>query len=152
MAIREIRKWDDPVLHKISREVTVFDKRLHDLLDDMYETMQEANGVGIAAVQVGILRRAVVIDIGEGPIELVNPEVVSKSEECISKSEGCLSFPGQYGMVERPAKVTVKAQDRNGKPFEITGEGVFARAMCHETDHTNGIVFVDLATEMLEND
>lgn len=150
MAIRNIRKFGDPILRKTSRDVTVFDGRLHQLLDDMAETMYAANGAGLAAVQVGILRRAVVVDVGEGIIELVNPKIVEAAEETIHSSEGCLSFPGQWGLVERPQKVTVEAQDRHGNPITVTGEDMLARALCHETDHTNGIVYLDLATEMLD--
>lgn len=152
MATRNIRKFDDPILRKKSRDVTVFDARLHQLLDDMLETMREANGAGLAAVQVGVLRRAVIVDVGEGPIELVNPVITQRSDETVSISEGCLSFPGQWGLVERPLQVTVEAQDRNGDPITITGEEMLARAICHETDHTNGIVFIDLASEMLEDE
>lgn len=152
MALRNILKFGDPTLRKKSRDVTVFDKRLHQLLEDMADTMHEANGVGLAAVQVGVLRRVVTIDVGEGVIELINPVVKDTSEETIIRSEGCLSFPGQWGLVERPAKVTVEAQDRHGNPITVTGEEMLARALCHETDHTNGIVFIDLASEMLEDD
>lgn len=152
MATRIIRKWDDPILRKKSRDVTVFDARLHQLLDDMLETMREANGAGLAAVQVGVLRRAVIVDVGEGPIELINPVITARSEEAILSNEGCLSFPGQWGMVERPKQVTAEAQDRNGDPITVTGEEMLARAICHETDHTNGIVFVDIATEMLDEE
>lgn len=152
MALREIRTNNDEILKKKSREVTAFDAKLHQLLGDMKDTMDKANGVGLAAVQVGILRRAVVIDIGEGVIELVNPVIVDHSEETINSSEGCLSFPDQWGMVERPHRVTVEAQDRNGEPFTITGEGLLARAFCHEIDHLDGIVFLDRATEMIDPD
>lgn len=152
MAIRNIRKWNDPILRKKSRDVTVFDAKLHQLLDDMYETMGQANGAGLAAVQVGILRRAVVIDVGEGRIELINPVITQRSEETVNSSEGCLSFPGQWGLVERPQTVTVEAQDRDGNPITVTGEDLLARAICHEVDHTVGIVFTDLATEMLDDE
>lgn len=152
MAIRNIRKWNDPILHKKSRDVTVFDRRLHQLLGDMAQTMRHANGAGLAGVQVGILRRVVVIDVGDGLLELVNPVIRTTSKETENASEGCLSFPGQWGMVSRPQKVTVDARDRFGKPITITGEGMLARALCHEIDHTNGIVFVDIATEMLDPD
>lgn len=152
MAIRNIRKWNDPILRQKSRDVTVFDKRLHQLIDDMHETMAAANGVGLAAVQVGVLRRVVVIDTGEGRLELVNPAVRESSEETVNSAEGCLSFPGQWGMVERPKSVTVEAQDRDGNPVTVTGEDMLARALCHEVDHTRGIVFTDLASEMLEEE
>lgn len=149
MAIRQMVYEGDELLRKTSREVTVFDQKLWTLLDDMAETMAKEQGVGLAGVQVGILRRVVVIDVGEGRIELVNPVIVRSSGSQMD-SEGCLSFPGQYGMVERPDQVTVKAQDRHGKFFEMTGTGLLARAFCHELDHLDGIVFKDRATEMLE--
>jgi peptide deformylase len=152
MAIRTIRKWNDSILHKKSRDVTAFDRRLHQLLDDMADTMREANGVGLAAVQVGALRRVVTIDVGDGVVELINPVITETSEETIDMAEGCLSFPGQQGMVERPKRVTVEAFDRNGEPFTITGEDLLARALCHEIDHTNGIVYLDIATEILEDE
>ena len=152
MAIRNIIGEQDGLLRKKSREVTVFDKRLHTLLDDMIETMNSANGVGLAAVQVGVLRRVCIVDVGEGVVELVNPVITEASEETVCDAEGCLSFPGQYGMVERPLRVTVQAQDRNGNPFTIKGEELFARALCHEIDHTNGIVFTDLTSEMIEDE
>ncbi len=142
MAIRNIVKEGDPVLRKISRSVLNFDEKLSILLDDMLETMYEANGVGLAAPQVGILRRVCVIDIGEGPIELVNPSIIEESG-LQKESEGCLSIPGQSGITKRPMKVTVKAQDRNGNTFEISGEGLLARAFCHEIDHLNGMLFKD---------
>lgn len=152
MALREIRTNGDPVLKKVSREVTAFDAKLRQLLGDMADTMHKANGVGLAAVQVGILRRVVVIDIGEGVIELVNPVIVDQSEETINSSEGCLSFPDQWGMVERPHRVTVQAQDRNGETLTITGEGLLARAFCHELDHLDGVVFLDRVSEMIDPD
>ena len=142
MAIRNIVKDGDPVLRKICRSVISFDEKLATLIDDMLDTMYEANGVGLAAPQVGILRRICVIDVGEGPIELVNPAIISTEGEQIG-DEGCLSIPGQSGLVKRPMKVTVKAQDRNGKTFEISGEGLLARAFCHEIDHLNGILYKD---------
>lgn len=150
MAIRKIICGNDEILHKKSREVTVFDARLHQLLDDMAETMRAASGVGLAAVQVGILRRAVVIDVGEGLIELINPKILEQSEEKLCEAEGCLSFPGEAGLVERPQKVVIRAQNRKGGLFFLTGEGTLARALCHETDHTNGIVFKDIAKEVFE--
>ncbi|MGN0173224.1 MAG: peptide deformylase [Acutalibacteraceae bacterium] len=140
--IREIIKDGDEVLRKKCRKVEKFDEKLHALLDDMYETMQEANGVGLAAPQVGILRRAVVIDVGEGKIELINPEIIKTSGEQDGQ-EGCLSCPGVWGDVVRPMKVTVKAQDRYGKEFKIKGQELLARAFCHEIDHLDGILFLD---------
>lgn len=149
MAIRQMVYEGDELLRKKSREVTVFDEKLGTLLDDMAQTMDKAGGVGLAGVQIGILRRVVVIDVGEGRIELINP-VIIKTSGTQNGSEGCLSFPGQFGMVERPDKVTVRAQDRHGEFYEMTGTGLLARAFCHELDHLDGIVFKDHATEMLE--
>lgn len=149
MALRNIIK-DEETLKKRSREVTNFDARLHSLLDDMLETMRNEHGVGLAAPQVGVLRRAVVIEILEGElIELINPEI-TKSEGAQNGSEGCLSFPGIYGMVERPMNVTVKAQDRHGKEITLTGDGLLARACCHEIDHLNGVIFTELVTEFID--
>lgn len=150
MAIRKILHESDEMLRKHSRPVEKFDDRLHMLIDDLAETMEEANGVGLAAPQVGILRRVVTIDVGEGVIELVNPEIVYESAEQIDDAEGCLSSPGEYGMVKRPRKVRAKYFDRNGTPCEIEGEGLLARAICHETDHLNGRLFKDLASRMLD--
>ena len=142
MAKRNIVKMGDDVLRKVCRTQLEFDSKLHQILDDMAETMYEAEGVGLAAPQVGILRRYCVIDVGEGIIELINPVIVStEGEQC--DQEGCLSFPGEYGMVSRPEKVTVRAQNRNGENFTITGEGLLARALCHEIDHLDGIVYKD---------
>lgn len=140
--IREIIKEGDEVLRKKCHKVEKFDLKLHTLLDDMYETMQEANGVGLAGPQVGILRRVCVIDVGEGKIELVNPEIVKTSGEQTG-DEGCLSCPGKWGTVTRPMKVTVKAQDRFGKEIKVKGTELLARAFCHEIDHLDGILFVD---------
>ena len=141
MAIRNIITVPDEILAKKCRPVTEFDERLHELLDDMYETMIDASGAGLAAPQVGILRRVVVIDVGEGRIELVNPMIAARSKETETIHEGCLSLPGRSGLVARPKSVTVRAQDRNGQPFEMTGSGMLARAFCHETDHLDGIMF-----------
>ena len=152
MAIRRILREEDGTLRKKSRDITVFDKRLHQLLDDMAETMQHANGVGLAAVQVGVLRRAVIVDVGEGVIEMVNPKITARSEETVCESEGCLSYPGVYGTVERPKSVTVEAQDRRGNLFSVSGEDLKARALCHEIDHLDGVVFKDLASEILDGD
>ena len=149
MAIRNIVKNGDPVLRKVCRSVLNFDDKLAILLDDMIETMNDADGVGLAAPQVGILRRICVIDVGEGPIELVNPAIIAEDGEQVG-SEGCLSVPNQSGIVKRPMKVTVKAQDRNGKTFEITGEGLMARALCHEIDHLDGHLFLELVDEFVE--
>lgn len=151
MATREIRKKGDEILYKTSKEVKVFDEKLAMLLDDMYETMQKHDGVGLAAVQVGILKRAIVIDVGEGKIELVNPVITAQSGSQ-NGSEGCLSVPGVFGEVERPNKVSVKALDRNGNPFEITGTELLARAFCHEIEHLDGKLFLDRVTKFIEQD
>lgn len=149
MAIREIRTKGDDILYKNCKIVKNFDEKLHILLDDMYDTMQQHNGVGLAAPQVGILKRAVVIDVGEGRIELINPEIIEQSGEQIG-SEGCLSVPGVWGEVTRPNVVTVKAQDRNGKWFKLKGEELLARAICHETEHLDGKLFLDRVTKFLD--
>ncbi len=140
MALRNIVKVGDPILTKTSRKVEKFDERLATLIDDMIETLYKYEGVGLAAVQVGVLKRVVVIDIGEGPMELVNPEITLEEGEQREK-EGCLSLPGKWGTTLRPMKVQVKAQNRCGKWQVFTGEGLKARAFCHEIDHLNGILF-----------
>ena len=140
MAIRTILNESDEILYKKSRPVEAFDERLWTLLDDMAETMKSVSGVGLAAVQVGVLRRAVTIDVGEGVIELINPEIIAKKGKQ-EASEGCLSCPGQYGITKRPNFVRVKAQDRNGVVFSVKGEELLARALCHEIDHLDGIMF-----------
>lgn len=150
MALREIRKKGDEILYKQCKEVKNFDGRLAILLDDMYETMQAADGVGLAAPQVGILKRCAVIDIGEGKIEIVNPRII-KAEGSQIGQEGCLSVPGVYGDVERPNKVTVEAYDRFGTRFELTGEELLARALCHEIDHLSGNLFLDKVIRFEEN-
>jgi peptide deformylase len=146
MAIRNIVKNGDDILRKVCRTQMVFDDRLATVLDDMAETMYAADGVGLAAPQIGMLRRYCVIDVGEGIIELVNP-VIESTEGEQEGDEGCLSFPGEFGMVCRPYKVTVRAQDRFGKTFRVTGEGLLARALCHEIDHLDGIVYKDRITK-----
>lgn len=149
MAIRNIVKTGDDVLVKMCRPVEKFDEKLWTLLDDMAETMDAANGVGLAAPQVGLLRRVVVIDVGEGRIELINPEIIASSGEQ-NGVEGCLSFPNEWGLVKRPMNVTVRAQDRHGEFFELSGEELLARAFCHEIDHLNGVCFVTKASRMLD--
>ena len=149
MAIREIREKGDEILYKKCKAVVKFDEKLHILLDDMYETMQSRDGVGLAAPQVGILKRAVVIDVGDGKIELINPEIVEESGEQTG-SEGCLSVPGVFGEVTRPNVVTVKAQDRNGKWFKITGKELLARAFCHEIEHLDGKLFLDRVIRLID--
>ena len=145
MALRKILTDRDPVLHKTSRPVTNFDDRLHDLLDDLKETLANAGGAGLAAPQVGILRRCViVVDENDEMLELVNPEVIERSEELQDGFEGCLSVPGMWGMVERPMRVKVRAQDRTGAFFEAEGAGIVARCFCHEIDHLDGKMYTDL--------
>lgn len=142
MATRKIVEIGDEKLRKLAKKVEKFDLRLRILLKDMADTMYKADGVGLAAPQVGILKRAVVVDVGEGLIELVNPEIVSAEGEQ-SGPEGCLSVPGRSGIVVRPERVTVRAQNAHGEPIEVTGEGFLARAFCHEIDHLDGILYVD---------
>ena len=149
MAIREIREKGDEILYKKCKAVVKFDEKLHILLDDMYETMQSRDGVGLAAPQVGILKRAVVIDVGDGKIELIKPEIVEESGEQTG-SEGCLSVPGVFGEVTRPNVVTVKAQDRDGKWFKITGKELLARAFCHEIEHLDGKLFLDRVIRFID--
>ena len=151
MAIRNIREDGDEILRKISKPVTVFDRKLWELLDDMADTMAEANGAGLAAVQVGVLRRAFVVDVGDGLMEFVNPQILEASGEQTGV-EGCLSFPGQWGMVTRPNHIKIKAQDRHGSWFEAEGEGLCARAMIHEAEHLDGKVFTDAGCRMLSED
>lgn len=152
MATRNILHESDPILRKHARPVEKFDARLHQLLDDMIETLGQAAGVGLAAPQVGILRRVVIIDLedGNGPIEMVNPEIVYQSVDLLDEAEGCLSSPGEYGMVKRPRMVRAVYCDRNGNRCEIEGEQLMARAICHEVDHLDGRLFKDLVTEMLD--
>ena len=141
MALRQIRTLGDPVLEKKCREVKEMTPRLKELVDDMLETMYQAEGVGLAAPQVGVLRRIVVIDVGEGPIVMVNPQIVEQSgEQC--GQEGCLSVPGQAGEVTRPNYVKAQALDVNMQPFEVEGTELLARAICHELDHLEGIMYV----------
>lgn len=154
MAIRNIVKIGDPVLRKTSRPVQNFDQKLWTLLDDMKDTLDVAQGVGLAAVQVGVLRRVVIVDIddGKGLVELINPEIVEKSEETQEGEEGCLSLPGQWGTVIRPQTVVVRAQNREGKWCLHKGEGLRARCFCHELDHLDGLVFTDFAKKILTPD
>lgn len=147
MAIRNIRTEEDPILRKKSRVVENFDERLWQLLDDMKDTMYQADGVGLAAVQVGILKRVVVIDVGDGLIELVNPEIIEQ-EDVQCGVEGCLSLPGKQGTTIRPMTVKVKAQNRNGNWCVYKGSGLKAKAFCHEIDHLDGVLYIDkLATK-----
>lgn len=149
MALRTIRKLGDEILRKKCRPVENIDEKILTLLDDMAETMYSADGVGLAAPQIGVLKRIAVIDVGNGLIELINPEIISTSGSQTA-DEGCLSVPGKYGKVERPQKVTVRATDRYGYVVEIKGEDLLARALCHEIDHLDGVVFVDKVTEYTE--
>ena len=148
MGIRKILTDKDPALHKVCKEVEVFDKKLHKLLDDMAETLEEAQGVGLAAPQVGILRRVVIVDTGDQILELINPTMLETSGEQIG-AEGCLSVPGQYGLVKRPYYAKVRAQDRNGLWFEVEGEELIARCFCHELDHLDGIVYTQVMDRIL---
>ena len=149
MALRKVVEIGDPILNKKCRPIEKFDDKLSTLIDDMFETMYAANGVGLAGPQVGMLKRVVVIDVGDGPMELVNPEIVmTQGEQKVS--EGCLSVPGKYGVCSRPAKVQVKAQDRNGKWQVFTGEDLMARCFCHEIDHLDGILFTSKVIGKLE--
>ncbi|MGN0599533.1 MAG: peptide deformylase [Oscillospiraceae bacterium] len=149
MALRTIVNKSDDVLHKKCKTVEKFDEKLGILLDDMAETMYKAKGVGLAAPQVGILRRVVVIDVGDGLVELINPEIIKKSGRQ-REIEGCLSCPDQWGYVIRPMNVTVKAQDRTGKEFEIKAKEFFARAICHELDHLDGHLFIEKVVEFVD--
>ena len=158
MALRNILTKEQPGLYKKCRPVTDFNSRLHQLLDDMRETLANANGVGLAAPQVGVLRRAVLViepTVPEGEservLELINPEIVESDGEQ-DGPEGCLSVPGEYGLVKRPMRVKVRAQDRNGQWFEAEGEGLTARCFCHEIDHLEGIVFTSKAERMLSDE
>lgn len=152
MAIREILTKGDPALNKVCHSVTKFDSKLADLLDDMKETLEEAKGLGLAAPQVGILRRVVVVVTGEGEmLELVNPEIMEQKGEQ-DGLEGCLSVPGLWAYVKRPAWVKVKAQDRDGNWFEAEGEGLTARCFCHELAHLDGHLYVELADKLYTNE
>ena len=158
MALRNIMEKGEKCLEKHCRPVTDFNEKLHTLLDDMAETLMKANGVGLAAPQVGILRRAVLVletNVAEGEdeyiIELINPEIIAKSGTQ-EGPEGCLSVPGVFGWVERPEQVTVRAQDRNGEWFEVSGEGLTARAFCHELDHLEGVLFTELADHIMSEE
>ena len=155
MALRNILTKEEPTLYKHCRPVTAFNERLHQLLDDMAETLKQANGVGLAAPQVGVLRRAVLVietnvpvDQEEYIIELINPEIIERSG-VQRGAEGCLSVPGEYGLVERPMHVKVRAQDRFGEWFEVEGTGLTARCFCHEIDHLDGVVFTSRCERML---
>ena len=152
MAIRKIHEVGDPCLAKVCRPVTEFNDRLHELLDDMADTLEEAGGVGLAAPQVGILRRVCIVEDEQGEIiELINPEII-KTEGEQTGLEGCLSVPGKYGEVTRPEIVRVRAQDRNGDWFEVEGEGLTARCFAHECDHLDGHIYTERAYHMLTDE
>ncbi len=151
MALRNIVTEGDDILLKKCRPVEKFDKKLWDLLDDMAETLYDSGGVGLAGPQVGVMRRVCVIDIGEGLIEFINPQII-KAEGKHQVVEGCLSSPGEYGIVERPIKVKAKAFDRDGNEFEVEGEELFAQAMSHEFDHLDGVLFKSKVIRMLSPD
>ena len=151
MGIRKILTDKDPALHKVCRPVEKFDWRLHRLLDDMRDTLAEANGVGLAAPQVGILRRVVIVDTGEEILELVNPEMLEVGGEQVGP-EGCLSVPGKYGLVKRPYTAKVRAQDRFGEWYEVEGEELIARCFCHELDHLDGIVYTEVMDRFLTDE
>ena len=152
MAIRNIVKLGDPILSKKSRPVENFDQKLFTLLDDMKDTLYKAQGAGLAAVQVGVLRRVVVMDCGDGYLELINPEIVEKSEEVQRETEGCLSLPGKFGVTERPKKVIVKAQNRDGQWCLYKGTDLKARCFCHEIDHLDGILYTSHVVGGLESE
>ena len=151
MGLRKILTTEEAALHKVCRPVEKFDWRLHKLLNDMKETLAEANGVGLAAPQVGILRRVVIVDTGEEILELVNPELLETDGEQ-EGAEGCLSVPGKYGLVKRPYYAKVRAQDRNGEWFEAEGEELIARCFCHELDHLDGIVYTEIMERYLTDE
>ena len=148
MGLRKILTDKDPALHKVCKPVTNFDWRLHKLLKDMEETLIDSNGVGLAAPPVGILRRVVLVDVGEEIIELINPELIETDGEQVG-AEGCLSVPGKYGLVKRPYYAKVRAQDRDGNWFEAEGEELIARCFCHELDHLDGIVYTQVMDRFL---
>ena len=148
MGLRKILTDKDPALHKVCRPVEKFDGRLHRLLDDMKETLADANGVGLAAPQVGSLRRVVLVDTGDEVLELINPSLLETSGEQVG-AEGCLSVPGKYGLVKRPNYAKVRAQDRNGNWFEAEGEELIARCFCHELDHLDGILYTEVMERFL---
>ena len=152
MAVLKIIKFGDPMLRKVSRPVDEITPRICTLIDDMIDTMREAGGCGLAAVQVGVLRRVVVIEVEDGRVfELINPKIVAYAGEQ-EETEGCLSNPGQYGITKRPKAVTVRATDRNGKEFELNGTDLLARAICHECDHLDGKLYTDVQIRPLTDE
>lgn len=154
MGLRKILTDRDPALHKVCKPVTAFDNKLHKLLDDMHDTLIESGGVGLAAPQVGILRRIFLVDIGEDEneiVEFINPEILETDGEQYG-AEGCLSVPGKYGLVKRPYYVKVRAQDRYGEWFEAEGEELIGRCFCHENDHLDGIVYTEVMDRFLTDE
>lgn len=151
MALRKIVTEGDDILLKKCRPVEKFDQKLWDLLDDMIETLEDSGGVGLAAPQIGVMRRICVIDVGDGVVEFVNPKIIKTEgeHECV---EGCLSSPGEFGLVNRPEFVVSTAFDRNGNEFTVEGEDLFAQAMCHEFDHLDGVLFKTKVTRMLSKE
>ena len=150
MAILKIIKEDDPLLRESSREVKEITPRIIRLLDDMIDTLHKANGAGLAAVQVGVLRRVVLVEAEAGQLyEMINPVIIERFEETQEEIEGCLSLPGKWGITTRPMTVTVEATNRNGEKYTVTGSGLLARAICHECDHLDGVVYTDRAIHML---
>jgi peptide deformylase len=147
MAIRNIRKYGDEILRKKSKKVDKINGRILTLLEDMAETMYSADGIGLAAPQVGVLKRVIVVDVGEGLVNLINPEIIESQGNAID-TEGCLSIPGEQGYVERPVKLKVKGMNERGEGVSIEAEDLFARALCHEIDHLDGILFTDKLVEM----
>ncbi len=151
MALRKILTAEEPALHKVCRPVTVFDHKLHELLDDMAETLEDADGVGLAAPQVGILRRIFLVDTGESVVEMINPQILERRGEQ-NGMEGCLSVPGEFWLVKRPNYVRARAQDRNGQWFELEGEELTARCICHEYDHLDGHLYTETAYHKLTDE
>ena len=151
MALRRILTADEPALHKVCHPVTRFDEKLHLLLDDMAETLTDANGVGLAAPQIGIMRRIFIMDIGDEIVELINPEILETGGEQ-DGMEGCLSVPGEYWLVKRPNYAKVRAQDRDGNWFELEGEELIARCICHENDHLDGQIYTEIAYHKLSDE
>ena len=143
MGLRKILTVDEPALHKVCKPITDFDRKLHKLLEDMRETLIDSGGVGLAAPQVGILRRVVLVDTGEEILELINPTLLETDGEQIG-AEGCLSVPNKYGLVKRPYYAKVRAQDRNGNWYECEGEELIARCFCHELDHLDGVFYTEV--------
>lgn len=151
MGLRKILTEEEPALHKVCKPVERFDAKLHKLLDDMADTLVDSNGVGLAAPQVGILRRVVLVDTGEEILELINPTLLETSGEQVG-AEGCLSVPGKYGLVKRPYYAKVRAQDRNGNWFEAEGEELIGRCFCHELDHLDGILYTEVMERFLTDE